>query len=85
MSQQAAETSDAYTVVVFRGSSSKPLRFSFPRKFVRKLLILAAILIVADLGVNETPNLGLASRIRGVRISQTRRRRSPRSGVGADK
>lgn len=49
MSQQAAETSDAYTVVVFRGSSSKPLRFSFPRKFVRKLLILAAILIVADL------------------------------------
>lgn len=49
MSQQTAETSDAYTVVVFRGSSSKPLRFSFPRKFVRKLLILAAILIVADL------------------------------------
>ncbi len=49
MSQQATETSDAYTVVVFRGSSSKPLRFSFPRKFVRKLLILAAILIVADL------------------------------------
>jgi murein DD-endopeptidase MepM/ murein hydrolase activator NlpD len=49
MSQQTAETSDAYTVVVFRGSSSKPLRFSFPRKFVRKLLILAAVLIVADL------------------------------------
>ncbi|MBX3235906.1 MAG: M23 family metallopeptidase [Nitrospiraceae bacterium] len=49
MSQQATETSDAYTVVVFRGSSSKPLRFSFPRKFVRKLLILSAILVVADL------------------------------------
>lgn len=49
MSQQTAETSDAYTIVVFRGSSSKPLRFSFPRKFIRKLLILAAILIVADL------------------------------------
>ncbi len=49
MSQQTAETSDAYTIVVFRGSSSKPLRFSFPRKFMRKLLILAAILIVADL------------------------------------
>jgi murein DD-endopeptidase MepM/ murein hydrolase activator NlpD len=49
MSQQTTETSDAYTVVVFRGSSSKPLRFSFPRKFVRKLLILAAVLIVADL------------------------------------
>lgn len=49
MSQQTAETSDSYTVVVFRGSSSKPLRFSFPRKFIRKLLILAAVLIVADL------------------------------------
>jgi murein DD-endopeptidase MepM/ murein hydrolase activator NlpD len=49
MSQQTADTSDAYTIVVFRGSSSKPLRFSFPRKFMRKLLILAAILIVADL------------------------------------
>lgn len=49
MSQQTAETSDAYTIVVFRGSSSKPLRFSFPRKFLRKLLILTAILIVADL------------------------------------
>ncbi|MBI4002626.1 MAG: M23 family metallopeptidase [Nitrospira defluvii] len=49
MSQQTAETSDAYTIVVFRGSSSKPLRFSFPRKFLRKLLILSAILIVADL------------------------------------
>lgn len=49
MSHQTAETSDAYTIVVFRGSSSKPLRFSFPRKFMRKLLILSAILIVADL------------------------------------
>lgn len=49
MSQSANETSDAYTVVVFRGSSSKPLRFSFPRKFIRKLLILAAVFIVADL------------------------------------
>ena len=49
MSQQTAETSDAYTIVVFRGSSSKPLRFSFPRKFLRKLVILAAILVVADL------------------------------------
>ena len=49
MSQQTAETSDAYTIVVFRGSSSKPLRFSFPRKFLRKLVILAAILIVVDL------------------------------------
>jgi murein DD-endopeptidase MepM/ murein hydrolase activator NlpD len=49
MSQPANETGDAYTVVVFRGSSSKPLRFSFPRKFIRKLLILAAMFVVADL------------------------------------
>ena len=44
-----AESSDAYTVVIFRGSTAKPLRFSFPRKFVRKLLIVGAILLVADL------------------------------------
>ena len=44
-----AESSDSYTVVIFRGSTAKPLRFSFPRKFVRKLLIVGAILLVADL------------------------------------
>ena len=44
-----AESSDSYTVVIFRGSTAKPLRFSFPRKFVRKLLIVAAILLIADL------------------------------------
>lgn len=44
-----AESSDAYTVVIFRGSTAKPLRFSFPRKFVRKILIILAILMVADL------------------------------------
>ena len=46
---QNQENSDAYTVVIFRGSTAKPLRFSFPRKFVRKLLIVGCILIVADL------------------------------------
>jgi len=44
-----AENSDSYTVVIFRGSTAKPLRFSFPRKFVRKLLIVCAICLVADL------------------------------------
>lgn len=44
-----AENSDAYTVVIFRGSTAKPLRFSFPRKFVRKLLIVGAVLILADI------------------------------------
>jgi len=43
------ENSDAYTVVIFRGSTAKPLRFSFPRKFVRKLLIVCGIFIIADL------------------------------------
>jgi len=42
------ESNDSYTVVIFRGSTAKPLRFSFPRKFVRKMLILAAIIIAAD-------------------------------------
>ena len=43
------ESNDSYTVVIFRGSTAKPLRFSFPRKFVRKLLILGAIVLVADI------------------------------------
>ncbi|MDF2458266.1 MAG: uncharacterized protein K0S79_682 [Nitrospira sp.] len=43
------ESNDSYTVVIFRGSTAKPLRFSFPRKFVRKILILAAIILVADI------------------------------------
>jgi hypothetical protein len=46
---QNQESSDAYTVVIFRGSTAKPLRFSFPRKFVRKLLIVVCIVIIADL------------------------------------
>ena len=46
---QAQENSDAYTVVIFRGSTAKPLRFSFPRKFVRNLLIVCSFLILADI------------------------------------
>ena len=46
---QNQESSDAYTVVIFRGSTAKPLRFSFPRKFVRKLLIVGCIVVIADL------------------------------------
>jgi murein DD-endopeptidase MepM/ murein hydrolase activator NlpD len=42
------ENSDGYTVVVFRGSSAKPLRFSFPRKLVSKLLIIGSIFILAN-------------------------------------
>jgi murein DD-endopeptidase MepM/ murein hydrolase activator NlpD len=46
---QSQENSDAYTVVIFRGSTAKPLRFSFPRKFVRKLLIVGCFLVLADI------------------------------------
>jgi len=44
-----AEDSDAYTVVIFRGSTAKPLRFSFPRKFVSRLLIAGAIFVIVDI------------------------------------
>jgi len=44
-----AEDSDAYTVVIFRGSTAKPLRFSFHRKFVSKLLIAGAIFALVDI------------------------------------
>ena len=43
------ENSDAYTVVIFRGSSAKPLRFSFHRKLVSKLLIVGAIFALANI------------------------------------
>ncbi len=50
MSQMhSQESSEAYTVVIFRGSTAKPLRFSFPRKLVRNLLIVGCLFIVADL------------------------------------
>ncbi len=45
------ESSDSYTVVIFRGSTAKPLRFSFSRKFVRNLLIAGCICILADIMV----------------------------------
>jgi len=44
-----ADDSDAYTVVIFRGSTAKPLRFSFPRKLVSKLLIAGAIFALVDI------------------------------------
>jgi murein DD-endopeptidase MepM/ murein hydrolase activator NlpD len=44
-----AEDSDAYTVVIFRGATAKPLRFSFHRKLVSKLLIVGAILVFVDI------------------------------------
>jgi murein DD-endopeptidase MepM/ murein hydrolase activator NlpD len=42
-------TSDAYTVVIFRGSTDKPLRFNFSRKLIRRLLIFSCLILLADL------------------------------------
>jgi murein DD-endopeptidase MepM/ murein hydrolase activator NlpD len=44
-----SENNDTYTVVIFRGSTAKPLRFSFPRRFVRRLLMVGTFLLLADL------------------------------------
>lgn len=43
------ESSETYTVVIFRGSTAKPLRFSFSRNFVRNLLIVGCICVIADI------------------------------------
>ncbi len=45
------EQSDNYTVVIFRGSTAKPLRFNFPRKFIQKAMIVGLCFLVADLVV----------------------------------
>lgn len=42
------EAGDAYTIVVFRGSTAKPLRFSFSRKLVRNFVIGGCVLLLAD-------------------------------------
>lgn len=45
MSQQ----DDAYTIVIFRGTTAKPLRFSFPRAIVRKAIIAGALLVFGEI------------------------------------
>jgi murein DD-endopeptidase MepM/ murein hydrolase activator NlpD len=42
------EDNDSYTIVVFRGATAKPLRYSFPRKLVSKLLIVGAVLALVN-------------------------------------
>lgn len=43
------ENNDTYTIVIFRGSTAKPLRFSFPRKLVRKILIVCGVFVLANI------------------------------------
>ncbi len=49
MAQTNNQDGGSYTVVVFRGSTAKPLRFSFSKKLLRTLLICAGIVVAADL------------------------------------
>jgi murein DD-endopeptidase MepM/ murein hydrolase activator NlpD len=49
MGQTNVQDSDAYTVVVFRGSTAKPIRFSFSRKLLRRLLVCVGVIVLADL------------------------------------
>jgi murein DD-endopeptidase MepM/ murein hydrolase activator NlpD len=49
MSQTNIQDGDAYTVVVFRGSTAKPIRFSFSKKLLRRLLVCVGLVVLADL------------------------------------
>ena len=49
MNQTNIQDGDAYTVVVFRGSTAKPIRFSFSKKLLRRLLICVGLVVLADL------------------------------------
>jgi murein DD-endopeptidase MepM/ murein hydrolase activator NlpD len=49
MSQTNIQDGDAYTVVVFRGSTAKPIRFSFSKKLLRRLLLCVGMVVLADL------------------------------------
>lgn len=49
MNQTNIQDGDAYTVVVFRGSTAKPIRFSFSKKLLRRLLVCVGVVILADL------------------------------------
>ena len=42
---------DAYTFVIFRGTTAKPLRLNFPRHIVRRVCWVALFLILANLAV----------------------------------
>jgi hypothetical protein len=40
---------EAYTIVIFRGTTAKPLRFSFPRAIVRKAMMVGIVLILGEI------------------------------------
>ncbi len=42
---------DTYTIVIFRGSTAKPLRLNIPRHIIRKICYVGAFLLLLDLAV----------------------------------
>jgi murein DD-endopeptidase MepM/ murein hydrolase activator NlpD len=46
-----SQPDDAYTIVIFRGSTAKPLRFSFPLKMVKRAAIVGVVLLVGQLAL----------------------------------
>lgn len=49
MAQTTSQDGGSYTIVIFRGSTAKPVRFSFSRKLLRRLLVCIGLVVVADL------------------------------------
>jgi murein DD-endopeptidase MepM/ murein hydrolase activator NlpD len=49
MAQTTSQDGDSYTIVIFRGSTAKPLRFSFSRKLLHRLLVCIGLVVLADL------------------------------------
>jgi murein DD-endopeptidase MepM/ murein hydrolase activator NlpD len=43
------KATDGYTVVIFRGTTAPPIRFTIPRKFIRGALAIAIVFMVAEL------------------------------------
>jgi murein DD-endopeptidase MepM/ murein hydrolase activator NlpD len=46
-----SQPDDAYTIVIFRGSTAKPLRFSFPLRLVKRAAVVGALIVIAQLAL----------------------------------
>ena len=46
-----SQPDDAYTIVIFRGSTAKPLRYTIPFKLVKRAAIVAVLLAVGELAL----------------------------------
>ena len=43
-----SHSNDAYTIVIFRGATSAPIRFRIPRRYIKRALVLGICLIIAE-------------------------------------